>query len=210
MGTPPKARGSRTKARYHLRFKEGLVEIPEGELVIGRASDCHLTINDGLVSRRHARVTNSGNALLVEDLASRNGVLVNERKIHGPSPIEHGDRIGIGLASLQVVDELMLHRPENMSTMPPPAAAGHQGVDEQDEETTVASLEVLTEREREVLELLVRGYTQREMAERLHVSIKTVETHRANIVAKLDCHSRAEIVSYAVSAGLLRSKPPAR
>jgi two-component system response regulator NreC len=41
------------------------------------------------------------------------------------------------------------------------------------------------------------------MAERLHVSVKTIETHRARIAEKLDCRSRAELVSYAISAGLL-------
>mgnify|MGYP000886513908 CR=1 FL=1 len=64
-------------------------------------------------------------------------------------------------------------------------------------------LPVLTRRERDVLVALARGYTNREIAERLHVSVKTIETHRAKIADKLDCKTRAELVTYAISAGLL-------
>ena len=48
------------------------------------------------------------------------------------------------------------------------------------------------------------------MAGRLHVSVKTIETHRARIADKLECRTRAELVSYAISSGVLslRSLPP--
>ena len=61
----------------------------------------------------------------------------------------------------------------------------------------------LTDREREVLTLVARGYTNQEIAERLIVSVKTVETHRAHLMAKLGLQTRAELVRYALREGYL-------
>jgi two-component system response regulator NreC len=61
----------------------------------------------------------------------------------------------------------------------------------------------LTPREIEVLRLIAEGYTNTEIAELLHLSPRTVETHRANIRAKLDLDSRAELVRFAARSGLL-------
>jgi DNA-binding NarL/FixJ family response regulator len=62
---------------------------------------------------------------------------------------------------------------------------------------------VLTAREREVLQLLAEGLSTRQIADRLEVSIKTVETHRQQIMNKLDLHSVAELTKYAVREGLV-------
>jgi DNA-binding NarL/FixJ family response regulator len=62
----------------------------------------------------------------------------------------------------------------------------------------------LSEREREVLELLARGYTNQEIASRLYVSVRTVESHRAHILNKLRLSTRADLVNYALESGLLR------
>ena len=61
---------------------------------------------------------------------------------------------------------------------------------------------VLTPREREILQLVAEGQSTKEMAAALHVSIKTVETHRRQIMEKLDIHSVAELTKYAVRHGL--------
>jgi DNA-binding NarL/FixJ family response regulator len=61
---------------------------------------------------------------------------------------------------------------------------------------------VLTPREREVLQLLAEGKTTKEMASQLHVSVKTVETHRKQIMDKLDIHSIAELTKYAIREGI--------
>ena len=63
--------------------------------------------------------------------------------------------------------------------------------------------EPLTPREEEVLKLLARGYTNVEVAAELVISGKTVETHRAHILAKLGLRKRAELVRYAQTHGLL-------
>ncbi len=60
----------------------------------------------------------------------------------------------------------------------------------------------LTEREREVLQLIAEGFSNKQMAERLNVSAKTVGTHREHIMAKLDIHTVAGLTKYAIQLGL--------
>lgn len=62
----------------------------------------------------------------------------------------------------------------------------------------------LTDRECEVLRLLAQGYGNKEVAGLLEISVKTVETHRGHLFLKLDLHSRADLVSFALKMGLLR------
>lgn len=63
------------------------------------------------------------------------------------------------------------------------------------------AVELLSPREREVLQLVAEGRGTREIAELLHLSVKTVETHRQRIMKKLDLHSVAELTKYAVREG---------
>jgi two-component system, NarL family, response regulator NreC len=65
--------------------------------------------------------------------------------------------------------------------------------------------EQLTVREREVLQLIAEGRKTREIAELLYISIKTVETHKAHIMDKLDIHSTAELTRYAIRKGIISS-----
>lgn len=65
------------------------------------------------------------------------------------------------------------------------------------------SYSALTEREREILKLVAEGHTNNQIAERLFISPKTVDTHRTHIMDKLNLHSRAELVKYAMRRGLL-------
>jgi DNA-binding NarL/FixJ family response regulator len=64
--------------------------------------------------------------------------------------------------------------------------------------------DALTEREREVFQLIAEGHSNKDIAALLHLSPGTVETHRARIMEKLDLHSAAEIVLYAVRKGVIR------
>jgi DNA-binding NarL/FixJ family response regulator len=64
------------------------------------------------------------------------------------------------------------------------------------------AFDALTPREREVLQLMAEGYATKEVAHRLRVSVKTVETHRRQIMEKLDLHSVAELTKYAIREGL--------
>lgn len=63
--------------------------------------------------------------------------------------------------------------------------------------------DALTEREREVLTLIADGLFNRDIADQLSISVKTVELHRENIMNKLNLHSRTELVKYAIRKGLI-------
>ncbi len=65
-----------------------------------------------------------------------------------------------------------------------------------------ARLACLTSRERQVMQLIVRGSTSREMAEQLGVSARTIEVHRANIMLKMHTKRVPELVRWALSFGL--------
>lgn len=63
--------------------------------------------------------------------------------------------------------------------------------------------EMLTAREREVLHLVVEGHTSAEIADRLFISRRTVETHRANLMRKLDLRTHTDLIRYALQRGIL-------
>jgi len=72
-----------------------------------------------------------------------------------------------------------------------------------DETAGAAEDDSLSAREREVLACIADGMTSREIAEKLVISVKTVERHRENIMAKLDIHNRVELVKYAMRKGII-------
>ncbi|MES0361400.1 MAG: response regulator transcription factor [Anaerolineales bacterium] len=61
----------------------------------------------------------------------------------------------------------------------------------------------LTSREREVLQLIAEGYTNKKIAEILCLSIKTVQSHRTNLMSKLDLHDRGELIKYAIQKKII-------
>ncbi len=61
---------------------------------------------------------------------------------------------------------------------------------------------VLTKREKEILSLITKGMRNREIADKLFISKRTVDTHRARIMQKLDIHGSANLVKYAIKMGL--------
>lgn len=69
--------------------------------------------------------------------------------------------------------------------------------------STPETVEDLTPREIDVLQLIVQGYTNRQIGEELKISVRTVEGHRANLTSKLGLRSRVELVRYAREHGLL-------
>jgi two-component system response regulator NreC len=63
--------------------------------------------------------------------------------------------------------------------------------------------EKLTDREREVLQLITEGYSNQEIAEMLYISVKTVGVHRVNLMTKLNLHNTAELIKYAFRKGII-------
>lgn len=66
--------------------------------------------------------------------------------------------------------------------------------------------DTVTQREKEVLKLLAEGYTNKDIAAFLHISVKTVEKHRSNLIRKLDLHNVAQLTTYAIQKGLVEPK----
>ena len=81
---------------FRLRYLHHDFELPPGRFLIGRSTECQLSLDDPLVSRKHALLIVSDDHVEVEDLGSRNGVLVNGEKIAGVHRVTHGDRIMVG------------------------------------------------------------------------------------------------------------------
>src|SRR6187431_1733152 len=72
------------------------VELREGSLLVGRLPECDVMIDDGLVSRMHARISVRDETVVVEDLHSTNGVYVNGARITHSALLREGDRLLIG------------------------------------------------------------------------------------------------------------------
>ena len=96
-------------ANPHLQIEAGAqaqrFEVPADatEITIGRSADCQWVIPSGAVSRRHAVLRRSGNELLVEDLGSSNGTMVNGKRVTGPRPLQDQDRLQLGAVEIRVV-----------------------------------------------------------------------------------------------------------
>ncbi|MEK6652720.1 MAG: response regulator transcription factor [Nitrospirota bacterium] len=73
---------------------------------------------------------------------------------------------------------------------------------QQSSKVDYTAFSILTDREREVLQLIAEGKTTKEIASILHVSTKTIETHRQQIMKKLNSHSIAELTKYAIREGI--------
>jgi hypothetical protein len=82
--------------RFRLKFHSTEIDLPPGEVIIGRALECFIRLDDAMVSRRHAKLEVGRNEVVLCDLGSRNGVSVNGQKVKGSFQLKIGDRIGIG------------------------------------------------------------------------------------------------------------------
>ncbi|MFH0845065.1 MAG: response regulator transcription factor [Pseudomonadota bacterium] len=108
----------------------------------------------------------------------------SDRLIHGLESVSRGDYFLDSSVSHQVVLKLMKSP-------------------QQETNITDRAYRALTPREQEVMRLLAEGFSAKEVAERLFISPKTVENHRANIMSKLDLHSTHELIRYAAKLGLI-------
>lgn len=88
---------------FCIRIGSEEVLLLSGVTLIGRdAASCRITLNDSLISRRHARIHCDGDRATIEDLGSLNGTRVNGVLIRSPHGLREGDRIGIGSNELVV------------------------------------------------------------------------------------------------------------
>jgi hypothetical protein len=92
--------GNAAMVRFRLRLQLHEYELPAGLTVIGRATNCNLTIDDALLSREHAAVRVGEDRVTVRDLGSRNGTYVNGERIEDDVELHDGDRIKVGTTEM--------------------------------------------------------------------------------------------------------------
>ena len=89
--------------RFRLRYLQHDLELNEGTFAVGRNASCQLSLDDPLVSRRHAIFELAGGGVTIEDLNSRNGVIVNGHRIETKVNLSVGDRVLIGSQELTLL-----------------------------------------------------------------------------------------------------------
>jgi predicted component of type VI protein secretion system len=89
--------------RFRLRYLQHDLELNEGTFAVGRNASCQLSLDDPLVSRRHAIFELQSGGVTIEDLNSRNGVIVNGHRIETKVTLNVGDRILIGSQELTLL-----------------------------------------------------------------------------------------------------------
>ncbi len=112
----PAGHAARDLMRFRLRYLQHDFEMGEGEFLIGRSPSCQLSLDDPLVSRRHALLIVTANEVSTEDLGSRNGVLVNGQRINGRHTLTIGDRILIGAQEMTLLESKSEEQPGLTST----------------------------------------------------------------------------------------------
>jgi predicted component of type VI protein secretion system len=90
--------------RFRLRYLHHDLELIEGQFAVGRSAGCQLSLDDPLVSRRHALLVVSREGVTIEDLQSRNGVIVNGQRIPARTKVVAGDKIVIGSQELTLLE----------------------------------------------------------------------------------------------------------
>lgn len=92
--------GSRMRSVFWLIRGRRRFALPAGETIIGRDPGAAVFLDDASISRRHARIVVSDDGATLEDLGSKNGTHVGDRKIEAPVPLADGDAIRVGSVSL--------------------------------------------------------------------------------------------------------------
>lgn len=188
---------------YRLKYGQWELLVRDQELVVGRGRDCDLRLEDPAISRRHATFRVERGALLVHDCSSRNGVYVDGKLVRGATRIPVGAVVRIGKHHVEVVadlDEISSGEheaePSAFTLLEDPRARVSSEVD-------AGPAAELSPRERQVVSMIARGYTQRQAAEAMDVSVKTIEGYLRRVREKLGVRTRADLVAYARVAGIV-------
>ncbi len=80
------------------------ITVDVSEAVVGRGNDCDFQINDANISRRHAIIRRDWNEITIEDAGSKNGVVINDRKIARPTALRDADEVLLGAVRLTYID----------------------------------------------------------------------------------------------------------
>jgi DNA-binding CsgD family transcriptional regulator len=161
-------------------------ELDRGEHVIGRGEHVDIRIDDSGVSREHAKLvwTEQGVVNLI-DLRSTNGTAVNGARVD-VTVLRPGDRIQLG----PEVELWFGHEPPEPQRL-------------RQEQAAARLRKLLSARQLQVARLVAEGLSNREVAERLSIRVRTVESHLDNIYGALAIGSRSALTRAVVEAGLL-------
>lgn len=109
--------------RLHLVLgtAEGTLPTVPGQYLIGRAEDCDLRLEGKTVSRYHAEIVYTGQAVIVRDLGSKNGTFVNAQRVFGPRVVTLHDQISVGSIVLEARE-----LPELSGAKEPPVQSVHE------------------------------------------------------------------------------------
>jgi hypothetical protein len=171
-------------------------------IIVGAADEADLVLDDGTVSQVHVRLDRSGGIWMLADLGSKNGTLLNGRRIASPHRLRHGDDIVVGRTKLVFLDKATQRKYPTTPLDPVPN---------------------ITTREREVLVELCRpmlagsAFTPpapvRTIATRLGVGRGAIEAHLLNLYAKFglikhpddETERRVQLANEAVQRGVIGS-----
>jgi pSer/pThr/pTyr-binding forkhead associated (FHA) protein len=161
-----------------------IVPIYKTSFSIGRGADRDLILSTAGVSRRHACMYRKGDELYIEDSDSRNGSFLNGNRIERRTRVHHNDILQIGGYEFTI-------RFREQSEVAEQTVVESQ----KSPKSVFARSYGLSEREQEVLYLLLRGKTVPEIGEKLYISPGTAKLHTQSIYKKTGCHSRMELVT---------------
>ena len=88
---------------FRLRYQAHDLELPVGDFVVGRSTECQLSLDDPLVSRKHAVIVQRDGGFFVNDQGSLNGTFVNRKRVES-AQLEDGDELQIGKYRLTFLD----------------------------------------------------------------------------------------------------------
>lgn len=158
--------------------------------------DIGMPLLNGVETARQIRKASPATEILILTMHESDDLVqqVVEAGARGYILKDEADRVLI-----DAVQSLSQHKPF-FSTRVSEAAGNTDGSD-----SAKASRSRLTPREREILQLLAEGKSNKEVANLLNISVNTAEAHRANIMLKLDFHSLAELVMYAIRNNIIQT-----
>lgn len=198
----------RTGLRTLLESKAGwqvCAEAANGREAVEKASELHpdvavldigMPLMNGVEATRQIRKVSPGTEILILTMHDSEHMIqgVMDAGAHGYILKDDADR-----NLLAAVESLRRHKPYLSSRVSAAAAAGSSDTDGMER-----TPRRLTPREREIVQLLAEGKSNKEIATYLKISVKTAETHRANIMLKMNFHSVTDLVRYAVKNKIIQ------
>jgi pSer/pThr/pTyr-binding forkhead associated (FHA) protein len=158
--------------------------IRAGTFILGRSSTCDLVVKDGTVSRRHAQIVMTPAVISVQDLDSRNGTFIGERKVTA-GLIRKGEFVRFGKVQFAVASlEENAEASSEVETTNCKAAGSRPYADNS----------VLSKAQLRVLDLLLQGLAEKQVAAGLKISFATVHNHTKAIYRAFKVHSRSELL----------------